>query len=372
MAQSAPPVADTFVSSTAPSGNGGAATLNVNSTNSATAYIQFSLATLPPGTPASSVNSATLRLFVTSVTTAGSFDVFPVNASWTETGLTYTTEPMLLPSATGGNPVGLTTSSKGQFVLIDITSLVREWVGGTLANNGLALVGTGSYAFDSKESTATSHQPELEISLAGDGPIGLTGPTGPTGAQGAQGTQGLPGSTGATGAAGTTGSAGVNSFTTTTASFTQPAGSANVTVPVVNSTWMAAGQIIFVATGGNYKVVSLPDSQDVVLQNVTYPGNAAPGTVIPTAQGVMVGGHLGASGVKGDTGATGATGATGVTGANGTNGATGPTSAIRHAGANGANGTNGLRAPRELRVPPAWTRLRRPHPPSFNPRVAQT
>ena len=56
-------------------------------------------------------------------------------------------------------------SNQNQFVIIDITALVQGWVNRSIPNYGLALalVGTqGSLSFDSKESTFTSHQPELE------------------------------------------------------------------------------------------------------------------------------------------------------------------------------------------------------------------
>ncbi|MBS1806436.1 MAG: collagen-like protein [Acidobacteria bacterium] len=64
----------------------------------------------------------------------------------------------------------------------------------------------GSFAFDSKESTNTSHQPELEIAITG--PIGPQGPQGPTGLTGSIGPAGPAGPTGATGAQGPQGSQG--------------------------------------------------------------------------------------------------------------------------------------------------------------------
>jgi hypothetical protein len=63
-------------------------------------------------------------------------------------------------------------------------------------------------AFDSKESTTTSHPAMLTITLIAIGPTGATGPTGPTGATGAAGAQGPVGPTGAQGPAGATGAQG--------------------------------------------------------------------------------------------------------------------------------------------------------------------
>ncbi len=192
----APPSADTYASSTKPNAaNGGSTTLPVlSSTNS---YVQFDLSTLPPGT---SVNKATLRLFVNAVTANGQFDVNQVDGAWSEGTLTYNTQPALGPSATGSLPITLSKSNVNDFILVDITPLVQSWVDGATANHGVAVVlfgASGSFSFDSKESNQTSHQPELEIVL--NGPQGPAGPTGATGAEGPQGPAGPTGTTGATG-----------------------------------------------------------------------------------------------------------------------------------------------------------------------------
>lgn len=187
LAQQAPPSADTYVASSSSKTNyGSKTTLIVQS--GVTSFVQFNLAGIPSS---STIQKATLRLYVDAVTAAGSFDVFNVNTAWAEKTVTYSTIPTLGSSATGGNPTAITSSNLGQFVLIDITSLTQQWLSGSTANNGIALeltTSSGSFSFDSKESTATSHEPELEIELEGaQGPQGLQGPTGP------QGPQGVPG-----------------------------------------------------------------------------------------------------------------------------------------------------------------------------------
>jgi trimeric autotransporter adhesin len=171
--QATPPSGDTMSYSGSPTENYGSYTSLFVQTGSviSNSYIQFNLATVPTG---STVTKATLRLFVNTVTTAGSFDVYQLNNSWTESTLTYDNAPPLGQSATGGNPTAFTSSSLNQFILINITSLVQQWVNGSLTNNGLALAITtssGALAFDSKEATLTSHQPELEIVLASAGGV---------------------------------------------------------------------------------------------------------------------------------------------------------------------------------------------------------
>lgn len=103
----------------------------------------------------------------------------------------------------------------------------------------------------------------------------------------------IPGVKGDTGPAGADGSAGVSAYTITTASFTMPAVSANVTVDVANSSWMVVGEVLFVQSAGYFQVVSKPDTQSVVLTNLGYTGNAAPAVIIAALQ------QVGPSGLKG-------------------------------------------------------------------------
>ena len=208
MAQSAPPAANSFTDSSNPGVNYGAQTY-LPVSNLYTSYLQFNLAPIPTGT---TVAKATLRLFVSSESTDGSFDVYPVNAAWPES-LTYSSAPALGASAAG--PVSITSSSLNHFVVIDVTSLVQGWLTTPSTNYGVALqlVGpTGLFAFDTKESTITSHEPELEIALNGpagpQGPLGPAGPSGLTGSIGPIGPQGPLGPAGPTGLTGSTGPIG--------------------------------------------------------------------------------------------------------------------------------------------------------------------
>jgi hypothetical protein len=196
-----------------------------SSTGSMRAFLKFSTATLPPGTTAADVKQARLRLWVnSSSSTLGSITLTPVTSAWTESTLTNNTSA----SVTFGLPkhLNLPISATGNFVSIDLTDWVQAWLAGTLANQGF-VIETGSVSatlnlyFDSKESALTSHEPQLDITLAGpagpqgspgpQGVAGATGPAGPAGATGPAGPigpQGLTGATGATGPIGATGATG--------------------------------------------------------------------------------------------------------------------------------------------------------------------
>src|SRR4029077_17188202 len=120
------------------------------------------------------------------------------------------------------------------------------------------------------------------------------------------GTAGATGATGPTGAAGINGTNGVDAFTTTTASYTQPASGSDATVSVGDTTWIGIGQILFIPTGGFYIVGSIPDGTTVILTNLGYPGNATAGTSVSSGQVVSSGGLIGPTGTTGATEAAGA------------------------------------------------------------------
>jgi len=205
-AQSSPPSGDTFVSSAFAKTNFGSS-ISLVVQPGATTFIQFNLSGVPAG---ATVSNATLRLYVDAVSKSGTFDVYQLNTTWNENIVTFNTAPSLGTSATGGHPLSITSASYNQFLMIDITLLVKGWLDGSVPNNGLALALTsgsnGSFSFDSKESLLTGNGPELEIALAGavgpQGPQGSQGAQGPPGPQGLQGTQGPVGPKGDTGATG--------------------------------------------------------------------------------------------------------------------------------------------------------------------------
>src|SRR5271157_1346419 len=87
------PSDDAYVNSTAPTTNyGTAVTLNVSSAAN-TAFIRFDLTAVPAGYTGSSVAKATLKLYVNTCTTAGSFNVDLVNGTWAEKTINYNNVP---------------------------------------------------------------------------------------------------------------------------------------------------------------------------------------------------------------------------------------------------------------------------------------
>jgi hypothetical protein len=169
------PSDDAYVNSAAPTTNYGAATTLDLSSAADTAFIRFDLTAVPAGTPGSSIAKATLKLYVNSVTTAGSFNVDYVTGTWVEQTIKYNLQPAI--GTTIASSVPLTTGSKFKYVEIDVTAAMVEWLNGTQANDGIALVANSPLVatFDSKESTSSSHPPELDVVFTSGG--GITGIT---------------------------------------------------------------------------------------------------------------------------------------------------------------------------------------------------
>ena len=144
-------------------------------------WIQFNFRdVLPPDTSATQLTKATLKLWVSSLTTSGSVNIFQYiypNFMWSELTLTDLGAPHFYPGLTAvKGSFSVTPATAGNFVLIDVTSMVKSWMwNGSQWKHSIILVPADSnvnVAFDSKESTATSHEPQLAIELtafAGDG-----------------------------------------------------------------------------------------------------------------------------------------------------------------------------------------------------------
>src|SRR5580692_7585198 len=171
------PSADAYTNTVDSKTNYGASTLLDVDGATQTAYIQFNLASIPATYQSADIAQATLKLYVNTVATAGSFNVDYVNGTWTESTISSSLAPAL--GATIAASVPITTADKNQFILIDVTPAVQAWLGGT-TNDGIALVANGTFnaTFDSKENGATSHAPELDIVFAGGGLAGVTTATG--------------------------------------------------------------------------------------------------------------------------------------------------------------------------------------------------
>ncbi len=212
---------DAYTSAAAPTTNyGSAAALVVDGTAHKDAFLKFDLSTLPPGTTGATVAKATLIVWADAELHKGAFDVYRVSTAWGEKTITYSTAPALGTV----DAAGVMAAAGAQFVSVDLTQLVKDWLNGTEVNNGIALVPSPgsaiSAAFDSKENTATSHQAVLQITLTG--PVGPQGPQGPSGANGLSGPPGpqgppgigLPGPSGAPGAPGAAATVQVGTVTT--------------------------------------------------------------------------------------------------------------------------------------------------------------
>ena len=168
------PNADAYTNSASSGTNfGSAATLGlVSSANSIqNSYSRFDLSSIPSGFKGSNIAKASLKLYVNSVTTAGSFNVDFVTGTWAEKTITGNLAPTIGTTVVGSVPV--TSALVHNYVLIDVTPALVAWLNGTQANNGLALVANSplNATFDSKENTTQSHAPELDIVFTG----GLSG-----------------------------------------------------------------------------------------------------------------------------------------------------------------------------------------------------
>lgn len=172
---------DTYVNSANGSGNFGSTTLlNVGGTNSA--LVQFDLskvvsqlgsASTVPSSVTPFIGRAVVTVFANKAVVAGTLSATPLLSSWSEGTVTYSTLP-----AHGSNASTASVTANGQFVQIDVTSLVQGWlsnnndpaspsyVGGGNFGIYLSSPDGGVFVLDSKEGTSTSHAAQLDIDLA--------------------------------------------------------------------------------------------------------------------------------------------------------------------------------------------------------------
>ena len=159
------PSDDAYTNTAAPTTNyGTATTLGVVSATETT-FFRFDLSSIPTGYTSANVAKASLKLYVNAVTTAGSFNVDFVNGSWSEKTITASLSPALGTTIAASVPLAKTNTH--DYILVDVTSAVGEWLNGTQANDGLALVPNSplNASFDSKENSTQSHPPELDVVL---------------------------------------------------------------------------------------------------------------------------------------------------------------------------------------------------------------
>ena len=314
---------------------GDATTLSVSGsgTKLKRAWIKFDLpGVLPAGTMASQVSKATLKLWVSTAKTGGPVSVYAVTGTpaWIEgtgkpgSGITNGTAPALAP-----NPLisGWQIATADNFAAVDVTSLVQSWITTPTTNLGIALtpdVSTVDVSFDSKESTTTSHGPQLEIELVNQGPAGPTGPQGPQGLTGATGPQGPTGATGPQGPVGATGQVGAT-------------GAAGAPGPQGATGAMGPKGLNWKGSWSNSTEYAVDDA--ILINGSSYIALVANTNVQPPATAWSL------LSQKGDIGPTGAEGAQGLTGATGATGPVGPPGPQGLAGADGAAGPPGPEGP---------------------------
>ncbi|MDT8069819.1 MAG: DNRLRE domain-containing protein [Terriglobia bacterium] len=290
----APPAADSFVSVAKNKANyGGNSSLVVQAGGGGTAFVRFDLSSLPSGVDPGQLNKSTLRLFVSGVTGTGTFDVYLIDGAWDENTITFNNTPPLGSSVALNVPVS--AGAYNNFIEVDVTPALKAWLDGTQQNYGLALVPSPlssiSVAFDSKEATNTSHEPQLINSF--NGPAGPQGPAGPTGAQGPAGPQGPQGLQGPIGPVGPQGPSGIshawvsngttvniNSGFTTVASLSLPAG----TYLLFGKTYVenddtSAHSASCDLAGDTSAAVGIGPTSSVTLPSQAYITLTSPGTV---------------------------------------------------------------------------------------------
>ena len=198
-------LADAHTNSALPSNNfGNLPTLNVGGTYSS--LMQFDFSSLPAGTTGGSVAKATLYLWINKVGTVGAIDIRTVTRAWGEASVTQATQPTI-----GGVAYTVPVTSAGNYIAVDVTTDVKNWIDYPSTALGFALSASTSAPstsvfIDSKENIATGHVAYLDIALVGQpgpqgsqgnpgptGPMGPTGPSGPGGPTGPVGPQGKPG-----------------------------------------------------------------------------------------------------------------------------------------------------------------------------------
>ena len=305
--------ADTHISSSSPASSYGTATaVNVGGPN--TGLIQFDLSALPAGLLGSNISKATMTFYVNTVAFAGAVDISQVTSAWTE-AVTYSTRPTYLAPFLLAVP----TTANRQYITVDVTQLVKDWVTGVAPNFGVqisaaAAAPSTAIILDSKETATTSHPAFLDVVLQSVGPVGPTGPAGAVGPTGPTGPAGVAGAAGPTGPTGPTGPAGVAGA----AGPTGPTGPAGVAG--------AAGPTGPAGVAG------------------------AAGPTGPTGP-AGVAGAIGPTGPAGSAGAIGPTGPQGIPGSSGPEGPTGPTGP---AGASGAGGIFGAHQVNPANLNPWW------------------
>jgi hypothetical protein len=134
------PVADTYVHKTFPKPLGLKGALRL--TPKSSPFIQFDVdSVLPDNTTPEQVEKATLKLFFRKVPKGGKMHISTVLGDWSEKTLKASNAPALsapIPNST----VQIDKDDASQFVIVDVTDIVRGWITNPDTNHGFALVAT--------------------------------------------------------------------------------------------------------------------------------------------------------------------------------------------------------------------------------------
>jgi formylglycine-generating enzyme required for sulfatase activity len=194
--------------------NGAGTTLPVSRTR--TGFVRFAVE--ETGMTAATVEKARLTLYFPSVTRVGDLSLHVVTQDWEEIFAGPTRQQPGMGAAFLTIPAG--SVIKKQFVIVDVTQQVKDWLTNPGSNFGIAVTspdGLAAVTVGSKEGSASGYPPLLEIlpsssgqtgAMGPQGPVGATGPEGPIGPQGIPGATGLQGPAGPVGATGATGPQG--------------------------------------------------------------------------------------------------------------------------------------------------------------------
>ncbi|MDT8068735.1 MAG: DNRLRE domain-containing protein [Terriglobia bacterium] len=167
---------------------GGAPNLYVGGGN--TAFLRFSLSTLPGGTTSEQIAKATLVVYVNRVNRPGMISLCSIPSTWNENTLTQRN----IPGCAGVKTNPIATTRAKNFISVDVTTLVKASIDTSAADFAVA-ISADSYApgtFISLDSKENVHPAVLNLQITGPqglmGPMGPVGPMGPIGPQGPAGT----------------------------------------------------------------------------------------------------------------------------------------------------------------------------------------
>lgn len=173
----------------------------------AQSFVKFDLSMLPEMVKGDDIAKATLRFFVTRVNREGKVNLHLIDDVWDEHTLNAATMP---PIGAYFASAWISAADAREFVTLDVTTQLRDWVNNPSRNHGIALLAVDAhFDADSKEAIWGSHPMVIDVVLASGGTLGLQGPPGPAGPQGPAGPTGATGSVGADGPQGPAGPRGL-------------------------------------------------------------------------------------------------------------------------------------------------------------------